>query len=219
MATWYVINSGSSLSSTAPVGLSVKLLPGQLVNDAVTPLAPYQAQGVVFWPSSDANVAAAAVIAQKFMARGANESELGMIMDAAIAYSSLQGNGAAGAGVQRISVSYTLTQLQALTSGTAFTVATLASNQRLLGAEFVVGTALAGNTSDHITLQGGSDAAGTILASQDIFTAAGTFAPPGTQTYQSRGGQAIKATITGGSALSGLSAGALQINLYVASTN
>jgi hypothetical protein len=219
MATWYVVNSGSGLSSSSPVGLSAKLLAGTLVNDSVTPLAPYQAQGVVFWPSSDVNVAAAAAIAQKFMARGANEAELNAIMSAAVDYSQLQGNGAAGAGVTRLSFTYALAALQALTSGTAFTVTTLASNQRLLGAEVVVNTALAGNTSDHITLQGGTDSAGSIMASQDIFTSAGTFAPPGSQPYQSRGGQAIKATITGGSALSGLSAGNITLNFYVATTN
>jgi hypothetical protein len=219
MATWYVVNSGSGLSSSTPVGLSSKLLAGTLVNDSVTPLAPYQAQGVVFWPSSDVNVAAAAAVAQKFMGRGADESVLNAIMMAAVGYSALQGNGAAGAGVTRLSFTYALAALQALTSGTAFTITTLASTARLLGAEIVVNTALAGNTSDTMTLQGGSDSAGSIIASTNIFAAAGTFAPPGSEAYQSRGGQAIKGTITGGSALSGLSAGNITVNLYVANTN
>jgi hypothetical protein len=118
--------------------------------------------------------------------------------------------------VLHATVSFTLAQLQALTSGTAFNVGpVMPANARLIDYNVNVITPLAGNTSDTITFQGGSDAAGSLIASTSIFTGASTpFATTGSNPYPSRGGQQLKATITGGTALSNLTAGAISFDLF-----
>lgn len=123
------------------------------------------------------------------------------------------------AGVQRVTQTFTLAQLQALTTATAFNcIPVLPTNAKLLGFDVVINTTLAGNTSDTITVQGSADAAGTIVASTNIFTTqtAPAIGMQGSNPYASRSAQQIQATITGGSALSGLTAGSLTFNAYIA---
>jgi len=122
------------------------------------------------------------------------------------------------AGVQRVTQTFTLAQLQALTSGTAFNcLPVLPTNAKLLGFDVVVNQVLAGNTSDTITVQGVGDAAGTIVASTSVFTGApAAIGMQGSNPYASRSGQQIQATITGGAALSGLTTGNLTFNAYIA---
>lgn len=123
--------------------------------------------------------------------------------------------------VQRITTDIPLTTIQAQTSGVAFNVGSvLPANARLLGAEINVITALSGGSAASATaeLQGGSDAAGSIIASTTVFTGAATpISTPGSNPYQSRGGQQIKMTITGDGthALSTLTAGHLSVDLFV----
>lgn len=125
--------------------------------------------------------------------------------------------------VQRITTDIPLTTIQAQTSGVAFNVGSaLPANARLLGAEINVITPLSGGSAStaEASLQGGTDAAGSIIAASagNVFTGAGAVvATPGTNPYQSRGGQQIKMTITGDGthALSTLTAGHLSVDLFV----
>lgn len=123
--------------------------------------------------------------------------------------------------VLKYNVPFTLAQLQALTSGTAFNVGVpLPPNARLEQAEINVTTALSGGgaTAVTMTLQGGSDAAGSIIASTSVFTGGpAVIATPGSNPYAARGGQQIKATITNtGGTMATLTAGALSVDLFYA---
>ena len=123
------------------------------------------------------------------------------------------------AGVQHVSQSFTLAQLQALTTAVAFNcLPVLPANSKLLAFDVGITTPLAGNTSDTITVQGSTDAVGTIVASTNIFTTqtAPAIGMQGSNPYASRSAQQITATITGGSTLMNLTAGALTFNAYVA---
>ena len=124
------------------------------------------------------------------------------------------------AGVQRVTQTFTLTQLQALTSGTAFScLPVLPTGAKLLAFDVVVNQALAGNTSDTITVNGTGDAVGSIVASASVFTGGSpVIGMTGANPYAQRSAQQIQAVITGGSALSGLTAGNLTFNAYIAPT-
>ena len=67
-----------------------------------------------------------------------------------------------------------------------------------------------------MSLSGGSDAAGSIIAASSVFTgAAPAVATPGTNPYQNRAGQQLKATLTvTGGTLAALTAGALSVDLF-----
>lgn len=83
MATYYLIN-------TTIVG-TTKYLSGDLLDSAVHPTTSIAAAGGILWPSADADVAAAAVIAQhQRLHRASNEAELESLMFAG-AMSSLLG--------------------------------------------------------------------------------------------------------------------------------
>lgn len=119
----------------------------------------------------------------------------------------------------RYTVALPLATLQTFTSGTAFNVGfPLPANARLNAAEINVLTPLSGGgaTAVAMTLQGGSDAAGSIIASSSVFTgAAAVIATPGSNPYTARGGQQIKATITDtGGTLAGLTAGSLTVDIF-----
>lgn len=119
---------------------------------------------------------------------------------------------------RRMSVQLTLAQIQAQASGVAFTIATLPANCYLTGAEIVNTQAFAGGGAATMvaTLQGGADAAGSIIASGTVFASGAVNAAPGTNPYQKRGGQAIKLTLTEtGGTLATLAAGTLQVDLFV----
>lgn len=80
MATYYLINCITRGSNKG----SFKQFAGELVNDANEDVAAIQAAGGVLWSSADAVVAAAAAVASKAKARGADEAELNAIMQAGI---------------------------------------------------------------------------------------------------------------------------------------
>lgn len=58
MATWYLVNH--------LIVAGAELLPGTIVNDAVTSLTPLKAAGGFFWTTSDANLVTAAALAAQF---------------------------------------------------------------------------------------------------------------------------------------------------------
>ena len=103
---------------------------------------------------------------------------------------------AAGGAVIHDVVDIPLATLQAQTSGTAFNLgAVLPANARLIGLDLNVIAALAGTgpmTQAHATVQGGTDAAGSLIGSTDVFSATGIFATAGSNPYKNRGGQAIE---------------------------
>lgn len=113
-----------------------------------------------------------------------------------------------------------LATIQAQTSGVAFNVGSaLPANARLLRSEIVVTTPVTGGSiaSAHATLQGGSDSAGSLIASTDVFTGAGTFATAGSNAYVSRGGQQLKMTLScTGDTLANATAGVLAVNIFYA---
>jgi hypothetical protein len=106
------------------------------------------------------------------------------------------------------------------TSGTAFNVgAALPADAQLIGAEVAVVTPLSGDgeTGMLMTLEGGSDAAGSIIASTTVFTGAqAIIATPGSNPYRARGGQQLKMKLTSTSnPLADLTAGHLQVWGYL----
>ena len=88
MASLILISAVSIVYASQAVALN----PGDTISDAGVQAAA-EAQGAVFAPASDANVAAAAVIVQKLRAKGANEATLGGVMLAAYASSAYAGAG------------------------------------------------------------------------------------------------------------------------------
>ena len=122
--------------------------------------------------------------------------------------------------INRDSIAVPLTAIQAATSGAAFSIgAVLPTNARVLGIELVVTTPVTGGTISavHATVQGGSDAAGSLIASSNVFSAAGTFAAVGSNPYVSRGGQQLYMTLTSvGDTLADATAGVLAVNVFYA---
>lgn len=122
--------------------------------------------------------------------------------------------------VVRFSIPLSLATIQAQTSGTAFNIGSvLPANARVLRHEVDVVTTVTGGTLSavHITLQGGSDSAGSIQGSTDVFTAGGYLTVAGSNDYATRGGQQLKATLTSASdTLANATAGSLVVNIYYA---
>lgn len=204
----YLVNSTLITQS----GASSVIRSGELLSDAAV-IAAVQAAGGQVVDSGDTVVAAAAVIAAYQRSVGQSEALCDQIMQAAYAAS------VTAQKVQRVTVDIPLATITAQVSGTAFALgAALPANARVVDNEISCITPLsgAGATSAHATLQGGTDAAGSMIASSDVFTAAGTFAPVGSNPYTTRGGQQLYMTITGDGAhaLSTLLAGHLSVSVF-----
>jgi hypothetical protein len=89
MATWYLINCVTVRTN--------KYWPGAYIDDSLVNTAPILAQGGILEPSSNATVAAAALIAQSKRRLGASEADLTAIMLAAASISSSGPTGPTGA--------------------------------------------------------------------------------------------------------------------------
>lgn len=216
MAQWFLLNTTTAVpSGTVPAGNPQKLLGGQLLDDTKTSLAPWQAGGGIFWPSSDPVVAAAALVAQKISAsKGGNEDACDKVMLAGALNSLLTGSPPSQAGaVKTQTLSLTLAQIKALTSGTAFNVGpALPTNAQLFGA-YVTWTEITGGglSAVHLII-GDATTNNSILTSTDVFGALG---PANQAAFQNRSSSQIQATLTAvGAALSAATAGALSITLY-----
>jgi hypothetical protein len=83
MSTYYLLNSVRIGTHT--------LRPGTLLNSLVEDTAAIAAAGGALWPSADANVAAAALVAQQRARAGAFDGELAAIMVAASTQSGVAG--------------------------------------------------------------------------------------------------------------------------------
>jgi hypothetical protein len=122
--------------------------------------------------------------------------------------------------IVRYSIPLSLATIQAQASGTAFNIGSvLPTNARVIRHEVDVVTQVTGGSLSavHITLQGGTDSAGSIQGSTDVFTAAGYFTVAGSNDYATRGGQQLKATLTSvGDTLADATAGSLVVNIYYA---
>lgn len=126
--------------------------------------------------------------------------------------------------VLRMNVPLPLATIQAQASGVAFSVgAPLPANARVVGEAINVATALSGGglSAAVMTLQGGTDAAGSMIASTSVFTGGSAqIATPGSNPYPSRGGQQIKATITAtGATLAAITAGVLSVDIFYVVAN
>lgn len=117
---------------------------------------------------------------------------------------------------KHIAINLTLAQIQAQASGVAFTIWTAPANFWLQTSNITNTQAFAGGGAATMvaTLQGGADAAGSILGSATVFALGAVNTTAGSSPYMKRGGQAIKITLTEtGGTLATLSAGTLQIDL------
>jgi hypothetical protein len=226
MSQYYLLNCVTVDSMSTPSatvgppgtqGLGKKYLAGALIDSNVVGtvgIAGIQAVGGVLLPATDPVLSAAAAIAQaRAKNRGVDESELNGIMMAAASQSTY------AAAVQMQSIVIPLATIQAQTSGTAFNVGSaLPTNARLIDAEVSVVTPVSGGSISAVTatLQGGSDAAGSIIASHSVFTGANPLnSPVGSNPYPNRSGQQLKMTLTStGGALSTATAGALQVDIF-----
>ncbi len=182
---------------------------GASVSDAGVQAAILAAGGQL-GSATDATLLAAQARVVTMRGRGANEAEIDKVMMAAFTQS------AKNLAPQEVTIDVPLATIQAQTSGVAFNIgAVLPANARLEGIELDVLTTLSGGSaaSAHATVQGGSDAAGSLIGSTDVFTATGSFDTPGSDPYPDRGGQQLKMTITGDGthALSALTAGHLSV--------
>lgn len=126
---------------------------------------------------------------------------------------------APGGIVLHASIAITLAQIQATTSGTAFTISpAMPANARLFEAEVVTTQTFAGGGVTAVTasLSGGTDANGTILGTgATILTAGAINGAVGSNPYQQRGGQVIKMVITNtGGTNATLTAGTLTVDLF-----
>ena len=122
--------------------------------------------------------------------------------------------------ISRDTIAIPLSTIQAQTSGAAFAIGSvLPTNARVLGIELVVTTTVTGGTISavHATVQGGTDAAGSLIASSDVFSATGTFAAVGSNPYPSRGGQQLYMTLTSvADTLADATTGVLAVNVFYA---
>lgn len=131
-----------------------------------------------------------------------------------------QQSGALGFGMmQHVLIDVPLATIQAGTSGVAFNVgAALPANCRLVDSDINVLTPLSGGGATAVTasLQGGTDAAGSLLAATTVFTGAAAInGQIGSNPYPSRGGQQLKMTITVTTGTqAGLTAGHLSIDIF-----
>lgn len=219
-------------------------LPGALIDDSVTPTTPITAIGGVLWPESDATVQAqAALVSAAHSQRGMNETDMQFLMFAAAHASELaqidtidtnvatntasittlntEVASVTGLAIVRVTTAIPLVTIQAQTSGTAFNVgAVLPTNARVLAAEINVATAVSGGSLSAVTatLQGGTDTAGSMIASSSVFTGAKPIiATPGSDPYTSRGGQQLKMTLTSTSdTLANATAGVLSVDVFYA---
>lgn len=117
--------------------------------------------------------------------------------------------------ILKAAIPLSLAYIQTLTSGTAFALGpVMPANAKLLDAEVINKVGFGTITTLTASLQGGSDSAGTILAAETVYSVGVINATPGTNPYQTRGGQQIYCTLTGGAALSTATLGSLLVNLY-----
>lgn len=119
----------------------------------------------------------------------------------------------------RYTVLLPLVTIQAQTSGTQFNLGVpMPASARLVATEINVLTPLSGGgaTAATMSLQGGVDAAGSILAAQSVFTGASLVtATAGSNPYAARGGQQLKATLTATTGtLAGLTAGSVSVDVF-----
>lgn len=220
MTTFYLINDVRQLRLN---GQSFNMYPGEQVDDSKIDTVTLALEGAVFWPTTDTYVAAAAVIAQKMKARGADEQVLAGIMLGGLA-KSLTNNGGvalAGNGLVHVTTQIPLATIQAQTSTVAFNVgAVLPANARLVDLNLNVATPITGGTISAITasVSGGSDAAGSLIASHSVFTGANpTNSPVGSNPYPSRAGQQLKMVLTStGDTLAHATAGSLNLEIFYA---
>ena len=123
--------------------------------------------------------------------------------------------------VQHAVVHINLAAIQDEVSGVPFGIAAFVPNVRLLGIEIQRIQDLAGTgpmTAAHIEIGSSADAApDSVMGSTDVFTGAalGFATTPGSNPYQSRGGQTINATITAiGGTLANATAGSIDVGYY-----
>ena len=124
---------------------------------------------------------------------------------------------ATGSVVQHLHIDVPKATIVGETSGAAFAIgAALPANARVLACDLTVTTAIAGVVTATATVQGGSDSAGSLVASANVFTGTigNVYGGTGSNPYASRGGQQLYMTITGGAALSGVSAGDLDVDVF-----
>ena len=207
MSSQYLINTVTITQNNQPS----KLFAGELISDP-TVQANVASAGGVLGPATDTNLVTAAGIVTKMRQHGAGEIDCSLVMMAAFANTSYQ------ATPQHLTIDIPLATIQTKTSGTAFNIGSvLPTNCKLLSAALNVlqTTTGGGATAVHATVQGGSDAAGSILGSTDTFTATGTFDTAGSDPYPNRSGQQLKMTLTEtGGTLAGLTTGHLSVDIY-----
>lgn len=212
----YLVNS---VKVNYPGQGSYFLKAGTLVTDPILVAGVAAAGGQLASSTSATMIAAAAIVAKlrgsaASAGQGQNEDMCDKVMMAAFL-----ADATAEEGIQHVVVDIPLATIQAQTSGVAFNIGSpLPTNARLLDYQINVLATLTGggSTACHATLQGGSDAAGSIIASTDVFTATGSFSAIGSNAYPGRGGQQIKMTLTGDGThpLSGYTTGHLSVDLF-----
>lgn len=207
MSTLILINTTQITFQSA----NTKVWAGETVTNAAIQ-AELIAGGGILAPATDPNlVAAQAVVAQKRHA-GANEAACDQVMMAAYTTTPYLSQPV------HVSIAVPLATIQAQTSGTAFNVGSvLPTNAKLLSAEVDVVTPVSGGSLSAVamTLEGGSDAAGSIIASTSVFTgASAVIATPGSNPYANRSGQQLKMKLSATSdTLANATAGSLVVNI------
>jgi hypothetical protein len=144
MSTFYLMN-------TTYLG-TAKYLAGRKIDDSMDPASAIRAAGGVLWPSADTSVAAAALVAQKAHAQGADENILNGIMITSLAQSTLDGQAATQMKIldsgSFFGTDNVEAALQALGGGSAGSAAGVVAASKLIG--FADVAALGASMTGHI---------------------------------------------------------------------
>lgn len=211
MATFILIN-------TVNVG-TVKLFPGQTIDDAQYTTTDIQNAGGLLWPTGNTDVDAAAALCVKMKAAGKSEAELESVMSAAVNKVQKANDAGGDVGIIQVVITQALIAAKgAVTSGTFDATTAFPTGARLLGVEGVVSTKVqnAGDT-DTTTYAAGTDGAGKSA----IGIAAATTADAGTAggaigVCRAVGGEKLRVTLTSDVNFSTLTAGAMTVTaMYV----
>lgn len=217
-----IVKLASDLGGTA-------LLPSVLkINGTSITSSPSANQVIVASSSSasswaqivDANISASAAIAgTKLAYSDASSPTLGSTtIQGAVDAIKTQ---AVATSIQRLTQNITTSNLQdaGATASASFNIGSvLPANSRVLGVEVQVTQILAGGllVVAVVTVKGGADTAGSLLASSTLLTT-GYYGGVGTNPYLTRGGQQLTATVTlTGALFNALSSGAFTINVFYA---
>jgi hypothetical protein len=215
MANKYLVN-------TVRLGTSV-IKAGSLLTDA-DDQAGIASVGGILWPTTDATVAAAALVAQAKIYQGASTQELDAIMAAAVSTSvnatAASADAAKTIHVQKV-IGFADVQAAATTKKVDINATAFPTGAKLIAHTMKTTTVFEGGALSAVTMSVGLKTGGTgleVIQGEDVFTGSSTAeraGSAGANPNLSIGGTIVSALFTGTDAnLSALTQGSVTIDLY-----